>query len=179
MDNLSVRMIHDNLEQTPAFDCPSPYTIQLYTAGREADWLRIHECSDEHNVFTPFVFADQFGQDANLLKDRQFYLLDARGVPVGTATAWDETRGLHSGRVHWVAIMPEHQGRGLAKPLLSAVCLKLLALGHSRGCLSTSTARVAAINLYLQFGFRPLIQSDEDELSWSIFERESGLKLPV
>jgi GNAT superfamily N-acetyltransferase len=178
MDNLSVRMIHDNLEQTPTFDCPEPYRILPYRSGWEDDWLRIHERSDQLNVFTPFVFVDQFGRDSSLLADRQFYLVDAESMPVGTATAWVETRGAHTGRVHWVAILPEHQGKGLAKPLLTTVCQKLLSLGHRKGCLSTSTARIPAISLYLRFGFRPLIQSDEDELSWSIFERHCGFKLP-
>jgi GNAT superfamily N-acetyltransferase len=164
-------MIHENLAETPMFECPPPYRIELYKSGRESDWLRIHEIADEFNVFTPFVFTDQFGSNKDLLADQQFYLLDQGGEPVGTATAWTDTRGTYCGRVHWVAILPEHQGRGLAKPLLSIVCRKLLEMGHSKGCLSTSTARVAAINLYLKFGFQPLIQSDEDEVAWSTFER--------
>ncbi|RTL41791.1 MAG: GNAT family N-acetyltransferase [Candidatus Melainabacteria bacterium] len=178
MENLQVRMVHEDLLQAPVFDLPQPYSMRLFEPGYEQVWLRIHERSDQHNVFTPFVFVDQFGRDFNLLSERQYYLLDGDAEPVGTATAWDERRGLHSGRVHWLAIVPEHQGRGLSKALLSAVCRKLVLVGHRKGCLSTSTARLAAICLYLQFGFRPLIQSDEDEVAWSQFENQSGIRLP-
>jgi len=171
-------MIHEKLADMPVFECPPPFAIQSYKPGREEDWLKIHQQSDQLNIFTPFVFADQFGRDISLLRDSQFYLVNQDGEPIGTATAWTDLRTAYSGRVHWVAILPQYQGQGLAKPLLSAVCRKLLAMGHSKGCLSTSTARIAAINLYLKFGFRPLIQSEEDEINWRRFERQAGITLP-
>lgn len=171
-------MIHEKLADTPVFECPPPFAIQFYKPGREDDWLKIHEQSDQLNIFTPFVFADQFGRDKDSLKNGQFYLVNRDGEPIGTATAWADSRTAYSGRVHWVAVMPEYQGQGLAKPLLSTVCQKLLMMGHSKGCLSTSTARIAAINLYLKFGFRPLIQSEEDQISWCRFERAAGITLP-
>ncbi len=178
MENFEVRMIHEKLAETPILEFPSPFSTQVYKPGREEDWLRIHEQSDQLNIFTPFVFADQFGRDIELLKSCQFYLVNRDGEPIGTATAWTDLRTAYSGRVHWVAILPQYQGQGLSKPLLSAVCQKLLTMGHSKGCLSTSTARIAAINLYLKFGFRPLIQSDEDEISWRRFEQQAGITLP-
>jgi GNAT superfamily N-acetyltransferase len=178
MDNLEVRMVHEKLADTPVFACPEPYKFEFYKAGREQDWLRIHQLSDQWNVFTPLVFADQFGKGKKLLKTCQYYLIDSGGVPIGTATAWKDARTEYSGRVHWVAILPEFQGKGLAKPLLSTVCQNLLAAGHTKGCLSTTTARVPAINLYLKFGFHPLIQSEEDALNWFQFERETGISLP-
>lgn len=173
-----MRMIHENLADTPVFQCPKPFAIELYQPGREDDWLSIHEQSDQFNIFTSFVFADQFGRNVDLLKDCQLYLVDRDGEPIGTATAWADTRTAYSGRVHWLAILPQFQGLGLAKPLLSAVCQKLFQMGHTKGCLSTSTARIAAIMLYLKFGFRPLIQSEEDDISWCQFARAAGVTLP-
>jgi len=178
MDNFEVRMVHEKLAETPVFQCPKPFAIELYQPGREDDWLKIHEQSDQFNIFTSFVFADQFGRDVAALQDCQFYLVDREGEPIGTATAWTDPRTIYSGRVHWVAILPQFQGLGLSKPLLSAVCQKLLSMGHTKGCLSTSTARIAAIKLYLKFGFRPLIQSEEDEVSWCQFQRHAAVTLP-
>ena len=62
----------------------------------------------------------------------------------GTTTAWynEDYRGLPFGRVHWVAIVPEMQGRGLAKPIMSAVCHRLRELGHGRAYLTTTTVRI-------------------------------------
>lgn len=178
MKNLEVKMIHESLVDTPIFPLPlAGFNIETYRPGREQDWLRIHELADRFNIFTPFVFNDQFGQNESKLTSSQFYLVNPDGKPVGTATAWTKDSTTYSGMVHWVAILPEYQGKGLSKPLLTAVCQKLVADGHSKGCLSTSTARIAAISLYLQFGFRPLIQSDQDEVSWLEFEEHSGRRL--
>ncbi len=57
-------------------------------------------------------------------------------------------------RIHWVAIAPAYQGRGLAKPLVAAACLRLRALGHVWAYLTTSTSRLPAVSLYTKFGIR-------------------------
>jgi GNAT superfamily N-acetyltransferase len=62
--------------------------------------------------------------------------------------------------------VPSYQGRGLSKPLLSIVCERMRDLGHDKAMLSTSTARPVAVNLYLHFGFRPLIRHDTDRANW-------------
>jgi ribosomal protein S18 acetylase RimI-like enzyme len=74
------------------------------------------------------------------------------------------------GRVHWVAILPAFQGRGLAKPLLTAVCLRLRELGHTSAYLSTSAARIPALNLYRQFGFAPVIRDEMERAVWQEIE---------
>ena len=71
-----------------------------------------------------------------------------------------------SGRVHWMAILPEFQGRGLGKALLAAICRRLRELGHERAYLHTSAARLAAIQLYLQFGFAPVVRNAAEEAAW-------------
>ena len=102
------------------------------------------------------------------LRQRQCYLLAPTGEVVGTGTAWfnNNFEGARWGRVHWLAILPEFQGRGLAKPLMTSICRRLGELGHEQVYLSTSTARPVAIGLYLKFGFEPLIQSPEDAVVW-------------
>jgi ribosomal protein S18 acetylase RimI-like enzyme len=95
-------------------------------------------------------------------------LLAPDGQAIGTATAWfkDNFEGRRFGRVHWVAIVPEYQGRGLAKPLMSTICRRLQELGHDCAYLTTSTARLPAINLYRRFGFEPLIRTPEEADIW-------------
>lgn len=68
--------------------------------------------------------------------------------------------------MHWVAIAPQAQGRGLSKPLLAAVCRRIRELGDDRAQLGTSTWRIPAVNLYLHFGFVPHIRHDEDRAAW-------------
>lgn len=164
---IPVHMIRDNLEDIPQYDLPSPYIIRPYQPGDEAAWERIHIEADKYTTITPTLFAEQFGQDVETLKERQFYLCGAAGIPIGTATAWFMTHnGQSYGRVHWVAIVPAEQGKGLAKPLLSTVCQRLRDLKHDRAYLDTASVRLAAIGLYLKFGFVPEIRNEQDAEVW-------------
>jgi len=161
-------MTRANLDNLPEFALPSGFVLRWYRPGDEAHWLRIHLFADHFNTITPELFQKLFGSDEQNLRDRQCYLLAPTGQVIGTGTAWfnDNFEGARWGRVHWVAIVPEFQGQGLGKCLLSAVCRQLRELGHERAYLSTSTARVPAIRLYWKFGFEPMIRNAEEEALW-------------
>jgi GNAT superfamily N-acetyltransferase len=166
-ESVPVRMIRDHLNDIPHYKLPEPYTIRPYQAGDETAWLDIQAATDRYNPITPELFGAQFGSDPKLLADRQFYLCDETTRPIGTATAWFGQGAWQGwGRLHWVAIVPAHQGRGLAKPLMTVTCRRLRELGHRRAYLTTATARIPAIGLYLKFGFRPDIQTEQDVESW-------------
>jgi GNAT superfamily N-acetyltransferase len=112
-------------------------------------------------------FAQTYGQQYDLLPGRQAYLYDANDHAVGTLTAWFETLGEKQfGKINWMLLVPEAQGKGLSKPLLSVICRRLLELGHQKALLYTLTARVPAVNLYRLFGFVPLIRSEQDYQAW-------------
>ncbi len=68
--------------------------------------------------------------------------------------------------MHWLAVLPQYQGRGLGKVLLSAVCQRLRALGHTATYLCTANVRERAIQLYFKFGFVPFIENDEQRAAW-------------
>ena len=165
---IPLKMIRENLRNIPQFALPENFSLRWFRSGDEKVWERIHVEADKLTKITPELFRQQFGDDDALLAARQGYLLDGRGNAIGTATAWfnDNFEGARVGRVHWVAIVPEHQGKGLSKPLMTATCHRLNELGHARAYLSTSSARIPAIKLYLEFGFVPLIRSAEDESIW-------------
>ena len=181
-------MTRPNLDQVPEFALPSGFALRWYQPGDEAHWLKIHLAADPLHKLTPELFSDQFGlpterglQSASTqkrrsginsalqnLRERQCYLLDPRREVIGTGTAWfnNNFEGARWGRVHWMAISPAFRVRGLGKALMSAVCRRLRELGHERAYLSTSTARLAAIRLYVRFGFEPVIHSVEAERAW-------------
>jgi ribosomal protein S18 acetylase RimI-like enzyme len=78
---------------------------------------------------------------------------------VGTVTAWEGSfEGERMGRVHWLAVVPEEQGKGLGALLLSVACERLRLLGFERAYLVTSPLRTAAIRLYKRFGFAGVSQ---------------------
>ena len=167
-------MIRENLENIPHFPLPKPYQLRWYRPGDEAEWTKIHIKSDRYNVFPPEKFAGQFGTDEELLKKRQCYLCDGDGSAVGTATAWfyDNYKGKQYGRIHWVAIMPAYQGKGLAKPMMTIMLERLGELGHVRACLGTNSMRLPAISLYMKFGFVPEIETKADRRIWRKIQEE-------
>ena len=176
MNHESVVMICSDLTSTPLYTLPDPYTLRLYQAGDAAHWTDIHIEADKYSNITPMLFAQQFGDDEQMLAERQFYLLDGDKRPIGTATAWPGQAD-EWGMVHWVAIRPEAQGKGLAKGLLTAICQKFLALGLQKAHLGTANVRIAALNLYLHFGFYPHIRNEREWQVWR--EVEPELKEPI
>lgn len=169
MENYRVTMIRRTLDGIPQPALPPGYSIRWYHPGDRAAWLRIHALAEKHVPTSAQVYEEQFAADERERARRQAFLLDATGLEIGTASAWfhDRYHGQRFGRVHWVAIVPEQQGKGLAKPLLTAICNRLVELGHQRAYLTTWTAKLPAIRLYLRYGFDPEINSDEDRRAWA------------
>lgn len=176
-ENAPITMVRDNLEGIPDHSLPEGFILRGYQPGDQKLWEEIHLLADRYLTPTSDLFHREFGTDEAVLAERQLYLLAADGQAIGTATAWfnDNFRGRAYGRVHWVAIVPRYQGQGLAKPLMAAVCCRLRELGHDRAYLTTSTARVPAVRLYMQFGFLPWPEGAGDVRVWRRFERELGL----
>jgi GNAT superfamily N-acetyltransferase len=164
---IGLKMVRWDLEDFPVVQLPAGFQLRGYQEGDQEIWRQIHLAADRFNEITPSLFAQQFGSDVTMLNQRQLYLLES-GQVIGTGTAWfnDHFQGQRFGRIHWVALLPGRQGRGLAKPLMSALCRRLRELGHTRAYLSTSSARVPAIRLYRQFGFIPLAEDEQQAATW-------------
>jgi GNAT superfamily N-acetyltransferase len=147
---------------------PAGFSIRWYQPGDEPHWLQIQLLADRFNKFSSTTFFEVFGDNQTELARRMCFLLDAKKNPVGTATAWFDNNfeGQLYGRIHWVAIIPSLQGIGAGKALVSAICTRLIGLGHQRAYLRTSTGRLPAINLYLKFGFVPLIRNAAEAADW-------------
>ncbi|MYA21504.1 MAG: GNAT family N-acetyltransferase, partial [Gemmatimonadetes bacterium] len=107
-----------------------------------------------------------------------FYLTTDAGEEIGTITAWwqPDLNGEDWGQIHWVAIHPDYQGRGLAKPMMS-VAMAYLKRFHQRSFLGTSSGRIPAIKVYLDFGFYPDLERENSQQAWA--EVASVLEHPV
>ena len=150
-----VLMENNNLSLSDVYDLPSGYKIAFYRDGDEKNWINIHLDADKYNKMNIDVFRDSFGCNTKIQKQRQLYLY-YNNKTIGTSSAWfdnDYKNGKY-GRVHWVAIKEEYQGKGLAKPLLYFTCRTLLGLGYQKAFLTTDTRRPYAIKLYEKFGFK-------------------------
>ena len=175
---IDVRMVRENLDDIPEYGLPAGYSIRWYQPGYEEYWQAVQSLADVYTRVTPDLFEKQFGTDTQLLSERQCFLCDSKENIIGTASAWLDNHGGKSlGRIHWLAIIPQQQGRGLAKPLLTTICKRLKELGHSRTHLTTQSVRIPAINLYAKFGFAPVIDSDGDREIWEKLQKH--IKYPL
>ena len=146
-----VTMQRADLHNLPVFELPAGFALRAFESGDDATWWQIHERADPLLAHRSGTYREFFGDNFDALHARQWFLIAPQGEAIGTASAWWDDE--ETGRVHWVAIVPEFQGRGLAKPLLSHVLQSLRAHGHTRAILTTSLQRPRAIVLYQSFGF--------------------------
>ncbi len=167
-DNNPITMIRSDLSGIPEYEFPKPYSVKWYRPGDEKRWFEISKAADEYNNIVPETFREEFGADEKNISKRQFYLLDGGKNSIGTCTSWfdDNFSGERFGRIHWLAIVPGMQGKGLSKPMLSIALKRMAELGHKKTYLTTSSARIPAISLYLKFGFIPLALSEADSSIW-------------
>ena len=150
------------------FVLPAGFEIRLYRPGDRDRWVEIVSAADSFQTISAATHEAAFGHGAQALAERQFFLAAPDGQLVGTATVWRGESGRWQGwgRVHWLAILPAWQGRGLGKVLLSATLQRLSELGHTRAYLTTETVRLAAIRLYLRSGFTPDFATAADQAAW-------------
>ncbi|MCB0008032.1 MAG: GNAT family N-acetyltransferase, partial [Anaerolineales bacterium] len=168
-DFASLQMQCVDIYDSPVAGLPAGYSLRYYLPGDEANWQAIHDVADAYNRDRPDLFRKQFGTNQHLLSWRQIYMLDSAGKAVATVTAWFDERRIHGpywGQLHWLAIVPEQQGKGLGDTMVTACLQTLRGLGHREAFLFTDSRRLPAVNLYLKYGFRPVINSREDEVVW-------------
>lgn len=173
-------MVCDDVRPVTSFPLPDACSLRWFQPGEEAFWIDVQRRADRYNEFSPSTFASTYRSAPDELTQRLCFLCGPEGAPLGTATAWfgEAPPWVGFGRVHWVAVIPEQQGRGWSKPLLSEVCRQLLRLHGPRAYLTTATCRVPALNLYSRFGFRPRIADASERLAWgSLLSGDSATQL--
>jgi GNAT superfamily N-acetyltransferase len=165
--NIDVWMIQRDLSTAPRYPLPEGYTMRFYREGDIETWVRIQQAAEPFLTPTAETF-NKYLPDADKLPQRVMFLVDSTGVEVGSITAWNDSglTGRDMGLIHWVGIVPESQGVGLAKPMLSAAIDVLRGLGYHEAWLGTGSARVPALNLYLEFGFEPYLRSRGEQAAW-------------
>lgn len=178
MENYSVRMIREHMEDIPQFPIPKGFAMRNYRPNEGAIWTRIQRAAEPHFDVDDQLFVREFKRDFRALEDRSFYLTTDAGEEIGTITAWwqPDLNGEDWGQIHWVAIHPDYQGRGLAKPMMS-VAMAYLKRFHERSFLGTSSGRIPAIKVYLDFGFYPDLERENSQQAWA--EVASVLEHPV
>lgn len=180
-----VVMVLDEINTDLVINLPDGYRFSMYKMGNEKDWAKIEtsvgEFSDEQKALEGF--QKEFGKEISLMESRCIFIEDNNGEKIATTTAWyGNLFGTEQGRIHWVAVMPNQQGKGLGKALMSKALLLFNELGHNGNIyLTTQTWSYIAINMYKKFGFKPYMrgnnspddkQFQDDQKAWSIINKK-------
>lgn len=184
-------MCRPHLREIPEHPLPTDYTLRLFDAGAPTVWKRhwaeIETAAGEFSSPDRALerFDREFGGREQELAERCLFLLRPGSTPagpigtgdevIGTAMGWYDVAAPENpaGRIHWVGIRPEWQGRGLSKPLVSAA-LGILASRHDRAYLTTQTTSYVAVRLYLGLGFEPCLVREGESRGWSILAELLG-----
>jgi GNAT superfamily N-acetyltransferase len=163
-------LIRPDLENIPNVSLPKGYELRPMSMGESEIWIDIQRDAERFFPISDTLFHEQFGDDPAAVSWRCFILRNEKGLGIGTISAWysRDFRGEEWGRIHWVAVRPAYQGRGLSKGMLSAA-LRVLAEWHHKAYLDTDTRRVAAVALYLKFGFLPDLTPANARKAWTDF----------
>lgn len=165
---VAVWMIHRDLARAPRHELPRGYAFRFFREGDIATWMRVQQAAIPEFTVTEKMFHDDMPGDTALWSQRVLFLVGPEGDDIGSITAWhaEEPPGVLVGQVHWVAIVPAAQGRGLGKPLMSAALALMRERGLNQAVLQTETGLFPALNLYLRFGFEPLLRGAADRDGW-------------
>ncbi len=150
-------MVNDNLTNTPNYDLPQGYRFEFFNNNIK-DWVTIHLNSEEFTCVehAESVFNDFYKDFLSELPTRCFFIVDEQtNQKVATATISPTNEFGYDCKIDWLAISKNHQGKGLAKPLLSYTLKVAQKLGYNRIMLYTQTHTWLAVKLYLNFGFEP------------------------
>ena len=161
-------MIRTHMENIPEIPFPKGFGIRNYRPGEGYIWTRIQRAAEPFINIDDGLFEREFGRNLLAMEDRCFFVITDEGEEIGTITAWwnPNWRGREWGQIHWVVIHSDYQGRGLSKPAMT-VAMKRLKQSHNRCFLGTSTRRIVAIKVYLDFGFAPDFESENSREAWT------------
>ena len=160
-DNRTLILVRPNLDDIPKPMFPQGFNVRGYRKGDERTWTRIWRDAEPFDTIKDSTFRDSLGHDEATLSERVSFVVDENaGETIGTVTAWTEPTPSEShaglegwGRVHWIAVVPEYQGRGVGKALFSYCLQALKAFGHRETFLVTSAGRTGAVALYKKYDF--------------------------
>jgi GNAT superfamily N-acetyltransferase len=172
-------MLRPNLLDIPDAPLPEGYSLRTFRPGDEEHWARIEHAVDEFKSTEAAMrrFREEFAPHIAEVEKRCLFVIDGQGLPIGTTTAWyGMLNGKRIGRIHWVAVVPEHQGKKLSKPLLSAA-LRTLAQFHDKAYLTTQTTSYKAVGMYLNYGFEPVMQTPECTEGWKLIGQLLGRRI--
>lgn len=160
-DNLPLCMIRRSLADLPEAALPPGFTIRPIRLDEGATWVEIVRDAEQFFAVDDDLWDKQFGFDPAEAARRVYFVMTPEDTPVATIGAWYASEkwaaenGGNWGRIHWVAVRPEAQGKSIGRAMTAFALRRMAELGHKQAYLETSTGRRPALRLYHAFGFEP------------------------
>ena len=138
--------------------CPDLYEIWTFegdTSVLPSMWCDLVNCCfpEREEPFTDNQFINEFSSKPQWCPDG-FFMITTRSKAVGTAFAWRDTMAPDAEcRLHWLAVHPNHRGKGIGELLVSLVVNFFKETGQNIVTLRTQGHRIPAIRLYSRLGF--------------------------
>lgn len=174
---LNVLMKRTPGKEIPMFPLPEGYTYAFFEEGDEKDWAELEAAVLEfpRSVDALVYFQTNFLPMLRDVKRRCIFILDPEGKKVATTTIWWEySEKRRDPWISWVSVLPEYQGLGLGKSIMSIAMQEGLAIeGDVTFYLHTQTWSHRAIPIYEKFGFHitdeaPLYKYDNKDYEKSL-----------
>lgn len=171
------------LTDLPEYALPEGYRLVHYRDGDKKDWIEIELSSEEvlSREHGEASWARYYGEREKELPERMFFIEDASGEKVATATAFYDIHkepDPEEGQLHWVAVKKTAQGKGLSKPLITYVLRVMKDLGYRRVKIHTQTNTWLACKIYYDLGFRPEKESlRKDRFGWKMVALLTGREM--
>jgi len=176
-----VRMIHDDIRRINTdISLPHGYYFRNFMDGDQEIWAHIETTAGEFSSIDKALkrFTDEFTGFESELRSRCFFLCDSNDRTIGTSMGWygEDLNGEIIGRLHWIAIHPDYQGKKLGKPLV-AMAIKRMQQSHTKAYLTSQTTSWKAINMYLDFGFKPFYFSHDCKKAWELLANKLNRRI--
>lgn len=160
LPHIYVLMVKRDPACYPRYELPQGYDFCMFEPGNERDWARIQweagQFPTEEGALS--AFQKVYAPRPEELPRRCFFVRDGEGRRIAAASLWF---GDHFGeempnRLHYVAVCPGHEGRGIAKAMVTRALDLFGALGFDHPTyLTTETGTWPATMLYRLFGYEP------------------------
>jgi len=171
---IELLMLRPDLEAANP-ELPDGIRLVDFREGDAGLWVGIQADTGVYRSVSKRLFRAQFG-DRVADHASRICVCYRDDDPIGTAAAWTPHDGAPdgAGRLHWVAVVPREQGRGVGTLLVLETLRRLRSLGYSSAYLTTGSENTGAIRLYRRLGFRAAPRSEEEQRAWERISRRAG-----
>jgi len=156
------------VRQLPDVPLPPGYTLRTYRPGDEGNWLTLlHQAGFDSWTLERFV---PYMREAERVQGSHCIQYDDQLVAATFAS--HRRPAPPEGRLDYVIAHPDHSGKKLGKTVCTAVLRYLVGRGYQHIFLLTDDSRLPALKVYLDLGFRPVINRRDMLARWETIYRQ-------